>query len=483
VRAYSKKAFQEDYQQVLMVVSPQFDIRRLLVILPDQSTMEFSFDYLGRDVPLSRSLFRFTPRPGPPPVTWMVDQSAPAGLLRVRECVTGDACFVSGSNNDVGPGGSISIQFTATTNATISSSPVPEVWTTTAFSDSAYANSLPLAGTEPTVAIGEAPAITSANNTTFTYGAAGTFTVTTTGVPTPTLGESGSLPSGVTFTDNGDGTATLAGTPGAAGSFALTVTAHNGYGADGTQNFTLGVNMASQTITFTTNAPSSEVYNGSFTVAATAGSGLAVAYTSAGSCGNVGATYTMTSGTGTCSVIANQAGNSNYSAAPQVTRSTKATKATPTINWTTPAAITYGTALSATQHDATATYKSAKVAGTFVYRPASGTVLTPGTQTLSVTFTPTNTTDYTTATDSVAITVNKARPKITWATPAAITYGTPLSGAQLDATASVPGTFTYSPAAGTVLSAGTHTLSVTFTPSVTNDYTTATDSVTLTVNP
>ena len=47
-----------------MVVNPQFDIRRLLVILPDQSTMEFSFDHIGRDVPLSRSLFRFVPPAG-----------------------------------------------------------------------------------------------------------------------------------------------------------------------------------------------------------------------------------------------------------------------------------------------------------------------------------------------------------------------------------------------------------------------------------
>ena len=64
LRAYPKKAYEGDYHQVLMVVSPQFDIRRLLVVLPDQSTMEFSFDHIGRNVPLSRSLFRFTPPPG-----------------------------------------------------------------------------------------------------------------------------------------------------------------------------------------------------------------------------------------------------------------------------------------------------------------------------------------------------------------------------------------------------------------------------------
>ena len=70
-----------------------------------------------------------------------------------------------------------------------------------------------------------------------------------------------------------------------------------------------------------------------------------------------------------------------------------------------------------------------------------------------------------------------------WATPAAITYGTVLSGAQLNAKASVPGALVYSPAAGTVPAAGTDTLTLTFTPTDTTDYTTATDSVLLKVNP
>ncbi|HVU48850.1 MAG TPA: IPT/TIG domain-containing protein [Terracidiphilus sp.] len=74
-----------------------------------------------------------------------------------------------------------------------------------------------------------------------------------------------------------------------------------------------------------------------------------------------------------------------------------------------------------------------------------------------------------------------ATPSITWTSPGAITYGTALSAAQLNATASVPGTFTYSPAAGAVLNAGTQTLTVTFTPNDTTDYTTATASVPLTV--
>jgi hypothetical protein len=75
-------------------------------------------------------------------------------------------------------------------------------------------------------------------------------------------------------------------------------------------------------------------------------------------------------------------------------------------------------------------------------------------------------------------------PTITWAAPAAITFGSALSAEQLDATASVPGTFVYSPAVGTVLQAGVNqTLSVTFTPTDMNGFTTATATNSITVNP
>jgi hypothetical protein len=97
----------------------------------------------------------------------------------------------------------------------------------------------------------QAPAITSASSTTFTVGTAGSFSVTTTGQPKPTLTETGTLPSGVTFTDNGDRTATLAGTPGAdaGGTHPITITAQNGILPDATQNFTLTVNNPVPTIT------------------------------------------------------------------------------------------------------------------------------------------------------------------------------------------------------------------------------------------
>jgi arabinogalactan endo-1,4-beta-galactosidase len=72
----------------------------------------------------------------------------------------------------------------------------------------------------------------------------GSFTVRTNGVPTPSVTETGALPPGVTFTDNGDGTATIAGTPApgpaSVGTFPLTITASNGLSPD-TQSFTLTV--------------------------------------------------------------------------------------------------------------------------------------------------------------------------------------------------------------------------------------------------
>ena len=174
----------------------------------------------------------------------------------------------------------------------------------------------------------------------------------------------------------------------------------------------------------------------------------------------------LTAGLQTLSVTFTPTDTTDYnSATGSVTLTVN--KATPTLSWATPAAINYGTVLSATQLDAS----SGAVAGSFVYSPESGTVLTAGSQTLSVTFTPTDTTDYTAASDSVSLTVNKVTPTVTWATPAAIAYGTALDATELDATSGgVAGSFVYSPTSGTVLTAGSQTLSVTFTPTDSTDY-------------
>jgi hypothetical protein len=149
---------------------------------------------------------------------------------------------------------------------------------------------------------------------------------------------------------------------------------------------------------------------------------------------------------------------------------------TPAITWATPSAINYGTALSGEQLNSAAT-----VPGSFSYSPSAGTVLGVGSHTITTTFTPTDTADCSVVTASVTVVVNQSTPAITWATPAAITYGTGLSGAQLNASSPVAGNLVYSVAAGTVLTAGQHTLSVTLTPNDSTDYTSATLAATITV--
>jgi hypothetical protein len=88
---------------------------------------------------------------------------------------------------------------------------------------------------------------------------------------------------------------------------------------------------------------------------------------------------------------------------------------------------------------------------------------------------------------ALSITVLKLVPQMSWTAPVPIVYGTALSSTQLDATAAwngsaVPGTFTYTPPLGTVLSSGSNqTLSVTFNPTDTSTYTNVTTNVLITV--
>jgi uncharacterized protein YjbI with pentapeptide repeats len=86
-----------------------------------------------------------------------------------------------------------------------------------------------------------AAGIRSAPSATFTAGVPDSFTVATSGYPSPSVIENGSLPAGVTFRDNGNGTATIAGTPqnGSTGTYALALTASNRFGLAAVQRFTL----------------------------------------------------------------------------------------------------------------------------------------------------------------------------------------------------------------------------------------------------
>jgi len=250
-------------------------------------------------------------------------------------------------------------------------------------------------------------------------------------------------------------------------------------------------------------------------------------------------------------------------------------RALPQVTWNAPEPIVFGTPLGNAQFDA-----QANVPGTFTYTPAAGTILGAGSsQTLSVSFAPTDSTDYATTSATTTITVNQATPTIaltaqggtyegnafpasvtiagysgtpgsslegaspslsyysgtysnvsqlagltpltgapveagaytvlarfsgttdyraataltdftiaqatplvTWGSLSSITFGTPLGTTQLDAQANVPGTFSYTPAAGTILGAGSsQTLSASFAPTDSTDYATASATITITV--
>lgn len=64
LRATPKHGDRSGVHQVLMEISPQFDIRRLTVVYTDNSRMEFTFDHIQRNVPSKPELFEFHPPPG-----------------------------------------------------------------------------------------------------------------------------------------------------------------------------------------------------------------------------------------------------------------------------------------------------------------------------------------------------------------------------------------------------------------------------------
>ncbi len=179
---------------------------------------------------------------------------------------------------------------------------------------------------------------------------------------------------------------------------------------------------------------------------------------------------------GAHSVVINYLGSGNYNAATSNTLTFKVEAATPTLTWATPAAITFGTALSATQLNATAS-----VAGAFVYNPPAGTVPAAGNQTLSVTFTPTDTTDYVSVTGSVILTVNSVvgpsytiaanLTSVTGSSSVTLTLsstnyaGTVSFTTTVSASAGATGTVTASAPAVTLTNGGTGTSTLTITAS------------------
>jgi len=184
---------------------------------------------------------------------------------------------------------------------------------------------------------------------------------------------------------------------------------------------------ASQAITVTIHAPANAAYGTMFTVAATGGgSGNPVTFSSAGSCTNSGAAFTITSGSGTCSVKYAQAGGGNYDAAPQVTESVNAQKADQTISVTAhaPAGAVYDTTFVVAGNAAggSVTLSSAGACS----NTGSLFRMTSGTGTCSVRYDQAGNGNYNAA-PQVTESVNAVRAdqSISFAAPADRMYGTP----------------------------------------------------------
>jgi hypothetical protein len=127
--------------------------------------------------------------------------------------------------------------------ATLSGTPDSESDASYSFTINAANGVLPNATQAFVLTVKQAPTFTSPSSATFSVGVPGSFIVETRGNPVASLTKTGTLPSGVSFLDNGNGTANIAGTPaaGSADSYPITVTAANGVMPNATQVFTLAV--------------------------------------------------------------------------------------------------------------------------------------------------------------------------------------------------------------------------------------------------
>jgi hypothetical protein len=157
--------------------------------------------------------------------------------------------------------------------------------------------------------------------------------------------------------------------------------------------------------------------------------------------------------------------SANYAASTK-TVSLTVTPAATTITWNTPAAIVYGTALSTAQLNATV---DGGIAGTLVYTPLEGVVLNAGTHEL-VGDLHAGVANYAASTKTVSLTVTPAATTIHLEHAGRDRLRHRAASAQLNATVDggIAGTLVYTPLEGVVLNAGTHELSVTFTPASAN---------------
>lgn len=339
--------------------------------------------------------------------------------------------------------------------------------------------------TKATLVVNYAPVIlTPPTATTVAQGNGATFTVTAAGVPTPTYQwlKNGNPVSGAT-----SATLTLATVqPADAGNYSVQVT--NRLGSTTSTEAALTVNYAPSITTQPASAATTVGNNTSFSVVAAAVPAPTYQWQLSVDGGN------------TWSSVAEV---SPYSGSTTTTlRITSATTTLAGFRYRTLVRNSLGTAtsnpaiLTVTKPGATVTLSGLNATYDGTPKAVTATTLPEGLN-LTITYNgsttaPTAAGSYTvvatvsdasyagTATDTLVIA--KVAPQITWNAPAAITYGTALSSTQLNATANVPGTIAYTPAAGAIPGAGSVQLTATFTPTDAKNYASATANQTVVVN-
>ncbi|HLP99079.1 MAG TPA: autotransporter domain-containing protein [Sideroxyarcus sp.] len=271
-----------------------------------------------------------------------------------------------------------------------------------------------------------APVVSSAAAASGTVGVAYTagsplYTITASNTPTSYSVSSGSLPTGTTLNTS---TGAVTGTPTTAGSFAPTLAATNVTGS-GTKVVTFTIAKANQTITFGT-APTIAV-GGTGTVSATGGgSGNTVTFSvpvTTGVCSISGTTVTGLAA-GTCTVVADQAGNANYNPGTQSQNITIG-KANQTVTFgTAPTVVVGGTGTvsatgggsgNAVTFSVPVTTGICSISGTTVTGLAAGTCTVVADQAGNA--------NYNAGTQSQNITIGKGNQTITFGTAPTVVVG------------------------------------------------------------
>ena len=171
--------------------------------------------------------------------------SPPPGSLTAGQPGTLTVTTTGGAGTTIAITGALpsGVTFTDEGNgrARLAGTPAPGTGGTHPLAFSASRGGAPLATQPFTLTVHEPPAFTSPNTAGFLLNQPGSFRVTTSGFPRPALTSSGGWPAGISFADQGDGTALVQGTASASGAFGSTITATSAPGGSVTQTFTLTV--------------------------------------------------------------------------------------------------------------------------------------------------------------------------------------------------------------------------------------------------